>query len=121
MNELPNLPLYLFEPSLGGVLSTLLVFVLPLLAGLAIRQSWSTGVKGTVLLALAGVKVFLEAVVANVSANVDFNPWVILYGVLLNFLVAVAVHFGLLRGTAVQQAAIHSGNTDPASRGEPLV
>lgn len=118
MNELPSLPLYLFEPSLGGALSTVLTFVLPLFAALVMRQSWGTGLKGTTLLFLAAVKVFLEAVIANINSGVSFNVWVILYGVALNFLVAVAVHFGLLRGTALQQAAINSGNTDRSVRGE---
>jgi hypothetical protein len=112
MNELPQLPLYLFEPSLGGVLSTVLTFLLPLVAALVIRQSWGTGLKGTALLAVAAVKVFLEAVIAHINSGVSFNVWVILYGVLLNFLVAVAVHFGLLRGTSIQQSAVNSGNTD---------
>lgn len=119
MNELPNLPGYLFEPSLGGLISTVLTFVLPLLAALAIRQSWGTGAKGTVLLGLSALKVFLEAVIANINAGVSFNVWVLLYGVALNFIVAVAIHFGLLRGTAVQQAAIRSGNSDPKPK--PIV
>lgn len=118
MNELPNLPGYLFEPSLGGLISTIITFVLPLLAAIVIRQSWGTGLKGTVLLMLAGVKVFLEAVIAEMSAGVSFNVWVILYGALLNFGLAVAMHFGLWRSTNLQQSLINSGNTDRAIRGE---
>lgn len=121
MNELPNLPGYLFDPSLGGIISTILTFILPLLAGLVIRQSWGTGVKGTALLGLSALKVFLEAVIANINAGVSFNVWTILYGAVLNFLVAVAVYFGLLRGTPIQQAAINSGNTDPEVKPEPLI
>lgn len=112
MNELPNLPTYLFEPSLAGVISTVLTFLLPLLAGLLSRASWSAPVKGTVLLVLSAVKVFLENVAANLANGTSFNPWVLLYGVVLNFLVAVGVYFGLLRGSSVQQAALRSGVSD---------
>ena len=119
MNELPNLPLYLFEPTLGGALSTILTFVLPLLAALVIRQSWGTGAKGVTLLALASLKVFLEAVIANINEGVSFNVWVILYGVVINFGVAVASYFGLIKGTDIQQKAINSGNADP--KPAPLV
>jgi hypothetical protein len=115
MNELPNLPGYLFEPSLAGVLSTLLTFILPLVAALVMRQSWGTGAKGTTLLALAAVKVFLEAVIAFMNAGISFNPLVIFYGVALNFLVAVAIHFGLLRGTNIQQAAMRVGDPNAVS------
>lgn len=118
MNELPNLPGYLFEPSWPGVISTILTFVLPLLAAIVIRQSWGTGAKGLSLLLLASVKVFLEAVIANINAGVSFNVWVVLYGVALNFVIAVAMHFGLWRGTSVQQSLVNSGNTD---RPEPAV
>ena len=115
MNELPELPGYLFEPSLAGVLSTVLTFVLPLIAALVMRQSWGTGLKGTTLLAVAALKVFLESVIANINAGESFNPYVILYGVALNFGVAVAFHFGLLRNTAIQRAAMNSGNVDRGS------
>lgn len=117
MNELPQIPGYLFEPSLSGFISTVLTFVLPLLAALVMRQSWGTGAKGLTLLTLSAVKVFLEAVIANMSAGVSFNVWVLFYGVVMNFMVAVAMYFGLLRGTTLQQAAMNSGNTDPT----PLV
>jgi hypothetical protein len=124
MNELPELPTYLFEPSLAGLISTVLTFILPLIAGLLMRANWSAGAKGTTLLAVAAVKVFLENVAANLADGVAFNPWVLLYGVVLNFLVAVAVHFGLLRGTSIQRAAMASGNTGPGGahrEPEPLV
>ncbi len=118
MNELPNLPGYLFEPSLGGLISTVLTFLLPLLAAILMRQSWGTGLKGTVLLLLAAVKVFLEAWIAAINSGVNFNFTVVLYGVVLNFLVAVAMHFGLWRGTSVQQALMNSGNTDKTINGQ---
>lgn len=115
MNELPDLPLYLFEPNASGLLSTILTFVLPLIAAVVMRQSWGTGIKGVTLLLVSSVKVFIEALIAHINSGVSFNPWVLLYGAVLNFLVAVAVYVGLLRGTTLQQAAINSGNKDRTS------
>ena len=112
MNELPDLPTYIFEPSAAGILSTLLTFVLPLLTALLAKQSWSATAKGVLLLFLSAVKVFLEALIAHMNAGVAYNPWVILYGVVFNFLVAVGIYFGLLRGSTVQNAFANSGNTD---------
>ena len=60
----PELPTYLFEPSLYGVLSTLLTVVLPLLAALLMRSTWSAFRKGLVLLGLVvGLGLFFFVVV----------------------------------------------------------
>lgn len=108
----PTLPTYLFEPSLAGLLSLILTIILPLLAGLLMKSSWSAFQKGIVLLALATIKAFVEAWIGAVNSGEQFDLWRILYADLINFGVAVAAYVGLLKGTAVQQSAINAGVKD---------
>lgn len=105
----PTLPTYLFSPSLAGVLSLALTIVLPLLAALLMRSRWSALQKGLVLLALATVKAFLEAWIGAADSGGHFDLWRVLYADVINFGIAVGAYVGLLKGTAVQQAAINSG------------
>jgi len=108
----PDLPTYLFAPTLGGVLSLLVQIVLPLLAALLMKSSWSTATKGIILLAASSLKAFLEAWIAANDANTAFD----LRGAVINALVvwgiAVGIHFGFLKNTSVQRAAISSGVKD---------
>lgn len=108
----PELPTYLFAPTLGGLLSLIVQIVLPLLAALLMKASWSTSAKGVVLLAASALKSFVEAWLAAIDANTAFD----LRGAAINTLVvwgiAVGIHFGFLRGTSVQRAAISSGVSD---------
>ncbi|QKW15396.1 hypothetical protein [Verrucosispora sp. NA02020] len=106
---LPELPTYLFAPTLAGVLSLALTVLLPLVAALFMRQSWSAGPKGLVLLALAAAKAFLEAWLAATNSGAVFNGVEVGYAVFVNFGIAVAMYFGLLRDTGVQRAAISGG------------
>ncbi|MGK5674445.1 hypothetical protein ACSNOB_16585 [Micromonospora sp. URMC 106] len=106
---LPDLPTYLFAPNLAGVLSLALTILLPLAAALFMRQSWSAGPKGLVLLALAALKAFLEAWLGATEAGVAFDVAEVGYAVVVNFGIAVGAYFGLLRNTRVQQYAINGG------------
>ena len=106
---LPELPTYLFEPTLGGVLSLALTVILPLVAALFMRASWSPTVKGLVLLGVAAVKTFLEAWAAAVASDVAFNFVTTLYAVLINWGLAVVFFFGLLNKSKIQQAALQGG------------
>ncbi|MEU4558498.1 hypothetical protein AB0F72_08910 [Actinoplanes sp. NPDC023936] len=108
----PTLPTYLFEPSLAGLLSLVLTVLLPLAAGLLMKSSWSAFQKGLVLLFLATVKAFVEAWLGAVNSAETFDLWRVLYADVINFIIAVAAYVGLLKGTAVQQAAINSGVKD---------
>lgn len=110
--DLPELPIYGFAPDLGGLLGFMITFVLPLLAALFMKRSWSTGTKGVILLALAAVKVIVEAWLMAINKGVAFDFVPIVYTTVLNFVIAVAVYFGLWRGTQVQQSALRSGVTD---------
>ncbi len=105
----PSLPTYLFEPSLAGVLSLALTILLPLLAALLMKSSWSAFRKGLVLLALATVKAFLEAWLGATNSGEHFDLWRTFYADVINFGIAVAAYFGLLKGTATQRAAISGG------------
>ncbi len=109
---LPALPTYLFEPSLAGLLSLILTIILPLLAALLIKSSWSAFKKGIVLLLLASVKAFVEAWIGHVESGEFFDLWRTLYAVLVNFGIAVVFYVGLLKHTDVQQAALRSGVKD---------
>ncbi len=105
----PALPTYLFEPSLAGVLSLALTVILPLLAAVLMRSNWSAFRKGLVLLALASVKAFLEAWVGAVESGEAFNFLETVYATVINFGIAVAAYFGILKGSDVQRSAINSG------------
>lgn len=106
---LPELPTYLFEPTLPGLLSLALTFVLPLVAALFMRASWSATTKGLVLLAVAAAKTFLEAWAAAVAENLAFNFVTTAYTVLINWGLAVVFYFGILQKSKIQQAALHGG------------
>lgn len=105
----PALPTYLFEPSLAGVLSLALTFLLPLLAGFLMRSNWTAFKKGLVLLALAAVKAYLEAWIGAVESAEAFDFLRTAYALIINFGLAVAFHFGILRGSDIQRAALRSG------------
>jgi hypothetical protein len=106
---LPELPTYLFAPNLAGLLSLILAVLLPLAAALLMRQEWSTGTKGLILLALAAVKTFVEAWIGGIEAGIAINLVELAYAVVVNFGIAVAAYFGLLRGTSIQRSAIEGG------------
>lgn len=108
----PALPTYLFEPTLAGLLSLALTVILPLLAALLMKSRWSPFAKGLVLLGLAAVKAFLEAWVGATSSGETFLFVEALYATLVNFGIAVAAYVGLIKGTSLQQSALHSGVTD---------
>lgn len=105
----PDLPTYVFELSPAGVLSTLLTFVLPLLAALLMRSKWSAYRKGLVLLALSAVKAYAEAVIGAQTSGEPFHAGAAGYATFMNFLVAVVFYVGLLKRTAIQQAALTGG------------
>ncbi|MET0698598.1 MAG: hypothetical protein ABWY93_02940 [Mycobacterium sp.] len=110
--DLPELPVYGFAPDAGGLIGLLITLILPLLVALLSKQSWSAGVKGSILLALAAVKSILESWLMATNKGVTLDVVPVIYTTLINFMIAVAVHFGLLRNSALQRKAQNSGNTD---------
>ena len=105
MSDVPTLPVYGFEPNLGGLLSLAITIALPILVGLVTRRSTSAGVKAVLLLALAAVKTVLEAWLQAANTSVDFVWIPVAYTTAINFLIAVALHFGLFKPTGMAGAA----------------
>lgn len=117
MNDIPQLPAYGFDPtSVSGLLSLAVAVALPILVGLVTRASTPAGVKAVLLLAFAAVKAFAEAWLDAVNTGVEFLWTAVAISVVVNFLIAVAVHFGLWRPTGATAAAQRTLVTDrPAS------
>jgi hypothetical protein len=108
MSDVPALPVYGFAPNLGGLLSLAITILLPILVGLVTRQSTSAGVKATLLLLLSAVNSILSAWLQaeNTAAVFDWIP--VVYSTLVNFGIAVTLHFGLFKPTGVAGAAQRS-------------
>lgn len=116
MTDIPSLPAYGFEPTLGGLLSFAVAVILPLIAGLLMKEDWGTGTKGVILLVLAAIKAVIDAKVQALhDPNVVFHIIPVIYTVACNFIIAVAAYFGLWKDTPIQQLAIRSGVTGPRS------
>jgi len=105
-----DLPTYLFEPSLAGLLSLVVTVILPLLVGLVTTRVTGAGVKAVILLVLATVKTVVEAWIAA-GAGVDWDFVPVLYNAVVNFGIAVAIHFGLWKPTGASTAAQNTGRT----------
>lgn len=106
MEPIPELPVYGFDPtSVSGALSLAIAVALPILVGLLTRQSTPAGVKAVALLGFAAVKAFLEAWLAAANSATPFLWTAVAISVVVNFLIAVAVHFGLWKPTGVSAAA----------------
>ncbi|MEU8158055.1 hypothetical protein AB0B94_30750 [Micromonospora sp. NPDC048986] len=112
MHDVPELPVYGFEPDLGGLLSLVITILLPIVVGLVTRQSTSAGVKATLLLFLAAVTTVLKAWLQATQMDVPFEAVPLIYTTLINFGIAVAVHFGFYKPTGVAGAAQGTLNTD---------
>jgi hypothetical protein len=97
---------FAFQPDLGGLLSLVITFVLPVLVGLVTKRSTHAGVKAVLLLALAYASAGIQAWVIAPNLN-----WVVIvYNGAINFVIAVAIHFGLWRPTTVAGVAQDSLN-----------
>ena len=105
----PQLPTYVGAPTLAGLLSLAITILLPILAALLMRASWTAFRKGLVLLAFSAIKAVLEAWLAATDAHTHFNWVTTLYSVLVQFVLAVVAYVGLLKQTSVQQAALRGG------------
>lgn len=114
---IPDLPVYAFAPNWGGLASLFLTILLPLLVGIVTRPSTSANAKALLLLVLALVKTFVEAFVAAQTAHVAFQAVPVLMNVVVNFGIAVALYYGLLKPTGVASGVAESvGPKDPKPR-----
>ena len=105
----PTLPTYVGAPNLAGLLSLAVTVLLPILAALFMRSTWSAFRKGLVLLVLAALKAFLEAWLGAVVDHESFNFVTTIYSTLVQFVLAVVAYVGLLKNSVVQQAALNGG------------
>lgn len=117
MTDVPTLPVYGFEPTLGGLLSLAVTVILPILVGLITRKSTSPAVQAVLLLAFAAVKTVLTAWLQAENTAAEFVWIPVVYSTLVSFGIAVALHFGLWRPTGVADAALRSGVKDKPHSG----
>ncbi len=105
----PELPTYVGEPTLAGLLSLIVTVLLPIIAALFMRSSWSAFRKGLVLFVLAAIKAYVEAWLGAVNSDQDFNFVYAAYSTVVQFILAVVAYVGLLKNTAVQRSALAGG------------
>lgn len=115
MDNLPELPVYTFQPNAGGLMSLIITLVLPLMVAVITTRVTSSRVKGILLLLVVVVKTTVEAVIANNNDYINF-AWVpFLMNMTINFTLAVVMHFGLwkptrLSGTIQENVGVRSIN-----------
>ncbi len=105
----PQLPTYVGEPSLAGLLSLLVTVLLPIVAALFMKSSWSAFRKGLILLVLAAVKAYAEAWLGAINTEEAFNFVNAAYSTVVQFTLAVVAYVGLLKHTALHQPALSGG------------
>lgn len=115
--QLPELPAYGFTPTLGSLLSLVVTVLLPVLVGLLTKASWSGRAKAILLLALSAVNALVTSGLEAANTGVDWEFIPVLYTIVINFMIAVAVHFGLWKPVGTSEAAQRSLVTD---RSRPL-
>lgn len=104
-----DVPIYAFQPNLGGLLSLLLTIALPLIAGLLSKRSWSSNAKFLMLLAVATVKTFLEGWISALNDSVPFAFIPVVMNLVINFVVAVAIHFGAWKPSGASDTVLDTG------------
>ncbi|MER7814570.1 hypothetical protein [Streptomyces sp. NPDC096153] len=95
------------------IIGLLVTLVLPILVGLVTTRVTSAGAKAVLLLALAAINGFL---VELGNAGPDYNVVNGVFYAAVAFVVAVAVHFGLLKPTGIAGKAQDSLRTAGPSR-----
>lgn len=103
---IPDFPTFMFEPNFAGLVSFMVTVLLPILAALLMKRSWSTTTKGMVLLAVAAGKVLGESFLAQGD---DFNLVNAVYVIAANYVIAVGFYFGLLKGSPLSERAMNTG------------
>lgn len=94
-----------FTLSLGGILAIVIQFVLPLFVGLVTKSSTSAGVKAVLLLVLSAITQMIVAWSEAIAHGTHFSWTTALWSILVGFVIAVAVHFGLWKPTGTADAA----------------
>lgn len=116
MDNLPVLPVYAFQPNMGGLLSIMLTLVLPLAVAVITTRVTASTVKGVLLLMIASLKTLIEALIANGNDTIHFNWIPVLMNLILNFGLAVIMHFGLWKPTGAATAIQDNVGVKPIDR-----
>jgi uncharacterized membrane protein (DUF441 family) len=104
--------LYALQPDLGGLLTLAITVLIPILVGFITKRGDPKRLKALILLALTFVSTFLQAWLGALQADVPFNWVVVLYNLVVNFVISVAVQRGLWRPSGVTDTVQDMGNHD---------
>lgn len=99
MDNLPELPVYMFQPNIGGLFSMIITLLLPLAVAIITTRVTSSRVKGVLLLIVVVIKTTVEALISNGNDYINFAWIPFLMNMALNFGLAVMMHFGLWKPT----------------------
>ena len=99
MDQLPELPIYAFQPNFGGLLSMLLTVVLPLAVAVITTRVTSSRVKTILLLIVVAVKTLVEALISSGSDYINFGWVSFLMNIIINLAIAVTIHLGVWKPT----------------------
>lgn len=96
--------------STRGLVALALQFLLPLLVGLVTKQSWPSGMKAILLIALTIATQFLVQLQDYLSGPTaePFDWRSIAYASFVGFVISVAAHFGLWKPTGAAESAQES-------------
>jgi hypothetical protein len=101
MDNLPELPVYAFQPNLGGLLSMILTIVLPLAVAVITTRLTSSRVKTILLLVVVAIKTLVEALISNGADYINFGWVPFLMNLILNLVIAAVMHLGVWKPTGL--------------------
>lgn len=104
MEQLPELPMYAFQPNVGGLLSLILTLLLPLAVAVITTRVTEAKVKGILLIIAVAVKTLVEALIANGNDVINFAWIPFLMNLVLNLALAVMMHLGVWKPTGAAGA-----------------
>ena len=101
MDNLPDLPVYAFQPNFGGLLSMILTVVLPLAVAVITTRMTSAKVKTILLLVVVAIKTLVEALISNGADYINFGWIPFLMNLILNLAIAAVIHLGVWKPTGL--------------------
>jgi uncharacterized membrane protein len=105
-----------FAPTWVQLLSLVVTVVLPVLVGLVTTRETNPGRKALLLAALAAVTGLGTELLGALSTGTPYDLAAGLYVVLQSFVIAVALHYGLLKPTGISSRLAGAGHTAPEHR-----
>lgn len=101
MDTLPELPMYAFQPNIGGLFSFILTVLLPLTVAIITTRVTSSTVKTFLLLIVVVIKTTVEAIISNGNDYIHFGWPSFLINIGMNFALATIIHLGLWKPTGL--------------------